>query len=226
MDLDDVQPSAFLVPRRQWQAAFLYRLMDTKYPDKVGAVPMLERLRERNWSKHAINAMTNEDTAWIVANIDSDFKSAHDEVLAYLRRLRADDVVHEDRGNRFYITQATLKRVADGLIHIEPPGEASGASRGRFEGHPFEKWFMCSPRNYNLERGKTVFKLAGIKRKIALSVFGTCASVQAYPRSRPNPCGGRQKTCRRRRTLDLKDQAFKRRVNSSAFAFVTPWGMT
>lgn len=121
MDLDDVQPSAFLVPRRQWQAAILYRLMETKYPAMVGAVPMLERLRERKWPKPAINAMANEDTAWIVANVDPDFKSAHEEVLAYLRRLRVADVVHEDRGDRFYITQATLKRVAEALIHIERP---------------------------------------------------------------------------------------------------------
>ncbi|TCP90342.1 hypothetical protein C8J31_101180 [Rhizobium sp. PP-CC-2G-626] len=121
MDLDDDRPSAFLVPRRQWQAAILYRLMDTKFPEKVGAVPMLKSLRERNWPKPAINAMTSEDTAWIVANVDPDFKSAHEEVLAYLRRLRAAEVVHEDRGNRFYITQATLKRVAEALIHIERP---------------------------------------------------------------------------------------------------------
>ncbi|WP_432343898.1 antitoxin Xre/MbcA/ParS toxin-binding domain-containing protein [Shinella yambaruensis] len=121
MDLDDIQPSAFLVPRRQWQAAILYRLMDTKYPAMVGAVQMLDRLRERNWPKPAINAMTNEDTTWIIANVDPEFKSAYEEVLAYLRRLHAADLAHEARGNRFYMTQATLKRIADVIIHIERP---------------------------------------------------------------------------------------------------------
>ncbi len=45
MDLDDSCRSAFVVPRRQWQAAILYRLKETRYPDVLSAVDMLKRLR-------------------------------------------------------------------------------------------------------------------------------------------------------------------------------------
>lgn len=121
MDLDDTMPSAFLVPRRQWQAAILFRLMDTKYPAMVGSIAMLDRLRERNWPKPEINALTSAEAKWIRANVDPDFKSAYEEVLGYLKRLYSLDVVYEDRGSRFFIKQDVVKGVADVVMRIERP---------------------------------------------------------------------------------------------------------
>ncbi|NEI50494.1 hypothetical protein GR217_22685 [Rhizobium leguminosarum] len=106
MDLDDMKPSAFRVPRRQWQAAILYRLGVTVYPDKVGAVAMLERLRERKWPKRELDFISSDDTNWIAKHIASDFKSAYEEVASYLRLLQRAGVVHEDMGGRFYMSQA------------------------------------------------------------------------------------------------------------------------
>lgn len=106
MDLDDVKPSAFRVPRRQWQAAILYRLGVTVYPDKVDAVAMLERLRERKWPKPELDFMSSEDTNWIATHIAPDFKSAYEEVAGYLKRLREAGVVHEDMRSRYYMSQA------------------------------------------------------------------------------------------------------------------------
>jgi len=105
MDLDDAEPSAFRVPRRQWQAAILYRLGMTVYPDKIGAVAMLDRLRERKWPKPELDFMSSEDTNWIAKHIAPDFKSAYEEVAGYLRRLRKEGLVHEDMGSRFYMNQ-------------------------------------------------------------------------------------------------------------------------
>ncbi|TBE93131.1 hypothetical protein ELG97_15040 [Rhizobium leguminosarum] len=106
MDLDDTQPSALRVPRRQWQAAVLYRLGATIYPDKVDAVDMLERLRQRKWPKPELDFMSSEDTDWITKHIAPDFKSAYEEVASYLKRLLASGVAHEDGRGRYYMTQS------------------------------------------------------------------------------------------------------------------------
>lgn len=106
MDLDDTQPSAFRVPRRQWQAAILYRLGATVFPDKVDAVAMLERLRQRKWPKPELDFMSSEDTNWIAKHIAPDFKSPYEEVASYLKRLLASGVAHEDGRSRYYMTQS------------------------------------------------------------------------------------------------------------------------
>ncbi|MDU0359785.1 hypothetical protein RWK44_05060 [Rhizobium sp. 25PS6] len=115
MDSDDTQPSAFRVPRRQWQAAILYRLGATVYPDKVDAVAMLERLRQRKWPKPELDFMSSEDTNWIAKYIAPDFKSAYEEVASYLGRLQATGVAHEDGRGRYFMTQSgrdTISRAA------------------------------------------------------------------------------------------------------------------
>ncbi|WP_131721005.1 hypothetical protein [Rhizobium leguminosarum] len=114
MDLD-MNPSAFRVPRRQWQAAILYRLGVTAYPDKVGAVAMLERLRERKWPKPELDFMSSDDTNWIAKHIAPDFKSAYEEIAGYLRRLQKTGVVHEDMRSLYYMSEAgrdTISRAA------------------------------------------------------------------------------------------------------------------
>ncbi|NEI04812.1 MULTISPECIES: hypothetical protein [Rhizobium] len=111
LDLDDTQPSAFLVPRRQWQSAVLYRLGVTIYPDKVNAVEMLERLRQRKWAKPELDFMSTEDTDWIAGHIASDFKSAYEEVATYLRRLQATGVANEDGRGRYYMSQSGRETV-------------------------------------------------------------------------------------------------------------------
>ncbi|AJD41678.1 hypothetical protein RGR602_CH02352 [Rhizobium gallicum bv. gallicum R602sp] len=107
-----MKSSAFRVPRRQWQAAILYRLGVTVYPDKVGAVAMLERLRERKWSKPELDFMSSDDTNWIAKHIAPDFKSAYEEVASYLRRLRKEGVVHEDMAGSYYMNQGGREAIS------------------------------------------------------------------------------------------------------------------
>ncbi|WP_375590790.1 hypothetical protein ABWH89_09420 [Hoeflea alexandrii] len=123
MDMDDKLPSAFLVPRRQWQAAILYRLMSIQYPETLVAKRMLALLRKRNWVKPSLEFMQAEEAEWITANIDPEFKSPHQEILTYLRRLRVAEIVHEDGAMQFVAASSFIQRVANAVICIERPDQ-------------------------------------------------------------------------------------------------------
>ncbi|MBB2749784.1 UNVERIFIED_ORG: hypothetical protein GGI57_000450 [Rhizobium aethiopicum] len=121
MDLNDRKPSAFRVPRRQWQAAILYRLKETVYPDKVSTIAMLERLRERKWPKPEIDFMSSADTNWIAEHVAPNFKSAYEEAASYMRRLQRAGVVHEDTGDRFYMSQAGRETITKAVARLSRP---------------------------------------------------------------------------------------------------------
>ena len=118
MDLDDELPSAFIVPRRQWQAAVFYRLIDTEYPGTVSPIDMINRFRDRGWEKPELLFMKTELSRKIATAYAEDFKSAYEEVLAYMKRLEKADIVYQKPGKLFYMTHdfkaklnATLERL-------------------------------------------------------------------------------------------------------------------
>lgn len=80
LDLDDNRPSAFFVYRRQWQAAIFDRLSKTK--SALGAMAFIESFSKGDWPKSGIAYTKSDDSRWIAANVDEDFKSPYEEVYA------------------------------------------------------------------------------------------------------------------------------------------------
>ncbi|WP_457578839.1 hypothetical protein [Ensifer adhaerens] len=93
LDLDDDRPSAFIVYRRQWQAAIFDRLSKAKFA--LGAMAFIESFSKGGWPKPGIAYTKSEHSRWIAANVDEDFRSPYEEVFAYLRRLRRAGAVYE-----------------------------------------------------------------------------------------------------------------------------------
>lgn len=118
IDTDDTQPSAFIVPRCQWQAAVFYRFIDTQYPETVSPIDMVDRFRERGWGKPDLVFMKTEASRKIAANAE-DFKSAYEEVLAYMRRLEKGEVVYQKPGKTFYMTYDFKKKLKATLEALE-----------------------------------------------------------------------------------------------------------
>ncbi|MDE3783405.1 hypothetical protein I7G00_04945 [Sinorhizobium meliloti] len=119
MDADDTLPSAFMVPRRQWQAAVFYRLIDTEYPATVSLIDMVNRFRERGWGKPDLVFVKTEVSRKIAADHDADFKSAYEELLAYMRRLEKAAVVYQKPGKTFYMTHDFKKKLKATLEALE-----------------------------------------------------------------------------------------------------------
>ncbi|MBB3389723.1 hypothetical protein FHT82_002463 [Rhizobium sp. BK275] len=99
LDLDDDRPSAFVVYRRQWQAAIFDRLSKTK--SALGAMDFISSFSKGDWPKKDIAYTKSDYSRWIAANVDEDFKSPYEEVFAYLRRLRRAGAVYEVPVKRF-----------------------------------------------------------------------------------------------------------------------------
>ena len=118
MDADDTQPSAFIVPRCQWQAAVFYRFMDTQYPQTVSPIDMVDRFRHRKWEKPDLVFMKTEVSRKIAAHAE-DFKSAYEEVLAYMRRLEKAEIVYQKPGKTFYMTHDFKKKLKATLEPLE-----------------------------------------------------------------------------------------------------------
>lgn len=108
---DDTLPSAFIVPRRQWQAAVFFRLIDTEYPATVSPIDMVNRFKERGWHKPDLVFVKTEVSRKIATDHDGDFKSAYEEILAYMRRLEKAEVVYQKPGKTFYITHDFRKKL-------------------------------------------------------------------------------------------------------------------
>ncbi|KEQ08961.1 hypothetical protein [Pseudorhizobium pelagicum] len=127
MDADDTLPSAFIVPRRQWQAAVFYRLMSTQYPETVSPIDMVNRFKEREWTKRDLVYITNEQSRKIAADHDANFRSANEEILAYMRRLEKGDIVYQRPGKTFYVTvdfKKRLKAILEALNEADASREA------------------------------------------------------------------------------------------------------
>lgn len=127
LDEDDSLPSAFIVPRKQWQAAVFFRLIDTIYPATVSPIDMVDRFKKRGWHKPDLVFVKTEMSRKIAAAHNADLKSAYEEVLAYLRRLEKADVVYEKAGKTFYITpdfQKNMQAAMEALQSADANREA------------------------------------------------------------------------------------------------------
>lgn len=114
LEADDTLPSAFIVPRRQWQAAVFFRLLDTQYPATVSPIDMVNRFEERKWTKQDLVYMKIERSRTIAAD-HADFRSAYEEILAYMRQLEKADVVYQKPGTTFYMTHDFKKKLKSTL---------------------------------------------------------------------------------------------------------------
>ncbi len=130
MDADETMPSAFIVPRRQWQAAVFYRLIVTQSPDAVSPIEMVDRFKERKWGKPELLYVKTEKCRKIAAAHGEEFKSAYEEVLAYLRQLEKAGVVYQKPGTTFYMVHDFKKRLKAALTEIE---EVEANRAGIFE---------------------------------------------------------------------------------------------
>ncbi|MDX3927847.1 MAG: hypothetical protein QHC90_18805 [Shinella sp.] len=133
MDADDTQPSAFIVPRCQWQAAVFYRFIDTQYPATVSPIDMVDRFREREWEKPDLVFMKTEASRKIAASAE-DFKSAYEEVLAYMRRLEKAEVVYQKPGKTFYMTYDFKKKLKATLEALQADDANRDIIREVYEG--------------------------------------------------------------------------------------------
>lgn len=118
MDADDTQPSAFIVPRCQWQAAVFYRFIDTQYPETVSPIDMVDRFREWGWGKPDLVFMKTEASRKITAHAE-EFKSAYEAALAYIRRLEKAEVVNQKHGKTFYMTYDFKRKLKATLEALE-----------------------------------------------------------------------------------------------------------
>ena len=100
IDVEDDRPSAFIIYRRQWQAAVLDRLYNAN-TEFLKPIDLLEIFAKGEWPKPEIAYTTSEHSIWIADNIAADFKSPYEEVSDYLSRLRVEGAVYEVRGRGF-----------------------------------------------------------------------------------------------------------------------------
>lgn len=121
LDLDDTLPSAFIVFRRQWQSAILFRLLDVDARNTVRVLDMLRRFSERNWIKRELAWLKSEESRSIVASGAPDFRSPYEEILGYLKRLQEDGVVLETR-HGFSARSEWLRKVTS-AVDAEKRGE-------------------------------------------------------------------------------------------------------
>lgn len=114
LDLDDTLPSAFIVFRRQWQAAILFRLLDVNARNVVRVLDMLRRFSERNWIKRELEWLKSEESRQLTASGAPDFRSPYEEILGYLKKLEEAGVVMETRYG-FAAQDAWLRQVSEAV---------------------------------------------------------------------------------------------------------------
>lgn len=112
LDLNDERPSAFIVYRRQWQAAVLYRLSRATPSEAISAMSVIESFSKRQWAKKGIAYTKSGHSRWIAANVAEDFRSPYEEVLAYLKRLEKVGAALQMPDLRFIVSYDLSKRIA------------------------------------------------------------------------------------------------------------------
>ncbi|WP_065376794.1 hypothetical protein [Ensifer adhaerens] len=132
LDLDDNRPSAFVVYRRQWQAAIFDRLSKTK--SALGAMDVIESFSKGGWPKMDIAYTTSEHSRWIAANVAEDFKSPYEEAFAYLTLLKVTGAVYEVRGKRFVMEHDLRTRITTATERRTRPERQRKELRIAFEG--------------------------------------------------------------------------------------------
>lgn len=132
LDLDDDRPSAFIVYRRQWQAAIFDRLSKAKFA--LGAMAFIESFSKGGWPKPGIAYTKSEHSRWIAANVDEDFKSPYEEVFAYLRRLRRAGAVYEVPVKQFVLGHDIQVRIDTAIQKRSLPERQRKELRTAFDG--------------------------------------------------------------------------------------------
>lgn len=123
VDLEDNRPSAFIVYRRQWQAAIFDRLFKGGYDHAVTAYDIAEGWKER-WTKPELRYVKAEHSRWIAQEIAEDFKSPYEEIAAYLERLKTAEVVQKTaRGGAYYMEHRFKEGIKAVIAKEELPGK-------------------------------------------------------------------------------------------------------
>ncbi len=119
-DCTGVNPSAFSVSRRQWQAAVLGWLYGSASAF-VTPIDLLERFAREGWPKQEIAHVPSEYSRWITANVAEDFRSPHEEVLDYLHRLVALGAVYEVDGMGFAMSHNLFNVISAAIEKRDRP---------------------------------------------------------------------------------------------------------
>lgn len=114
INLEDDRPSAFVMYRRQWQAAVFDRLYKSQ-SSYVKPIDLLRSFTKGDWPKPELAYITSEHSHWIAANISEDFKSPYQELTEYLLQLQKRGAVREARGKGFAMNNDLVQFIASAI---------------------------------------------------------------------------------------------------------------
>ncbi len=172
LDIDDDRPSAFIVYRRQWQAAIFDRLYQADYNQPTSAFDIVKAWSEQ-WAKPGLRNVKSEHARWIASELSEDFKSPYEEITAYLARLQAAGVVYKtSRGNAYQMHHRfkedlkaviekeglPVKRKSQLLGAIKAIADLMQPYDGRLE--DFDKWLKGRATEYGM-RDQTLLSNEG-----------------------------------------------------------------
>lgn len=120
VDIEDDRPSAFIIYRRQWQAAVLDRLYNAN-SSFLKPIDLLQSFAKGEWPKAEIAYITSEYSRWIAANVAPDFKSPYEEVSDYLSRLREEGAVYEVRHRGFAMSHDLFRHIGRAIERKNRP---------------------------------------------------------------------------------------------------------
>ncbi|MGN7713453.1 hypothetical protein [Agrobacterium radiobacter] len=198
IDTDDDRPSAFIVYRRQWQAAIFDRLYQNDHNEPLTAFDIARSWSER-WTKPELRKVKSEHARWIASEVAADFKSPYEEIAAYLVRLQAAGVVYKtSRGNAYYMHYRfkedlrvviekeglPAKRKSQLREAVEAIAELMQPYDGRLE--DFDKWLKGRATQYGM-RDQTLLSNEGVEFNDLISRLRRIpAAVAAIQRSYQN----------------------------------------
>ncbi|OAE49176.1 hypothetical protein [Agrobacterium tumefaciens] len=198
IDIDDNRPSAFIVYRRQWQAAIFDRLYQADNNQPTSAFDIAKSWSDR-WAKPGLRNVKSEHSRWIAREMADDFKSPYEEIAAYLARLQAAEVVYKtSRGNAYYmhyrfkedlraaIEKESLpaKRKSQILEAVKAIADLMQPSDGRIE--HFDEWLKGCAVRYGM-RDQTLLSNEGAEfNDLMTRLRKIPAAVAAIQRSHRN----------------------------------------
>ncbi|WP_080826196.1 MULTISPECIES: hypothetical protein [Agrobacterium] len=198
IDTDDDRPSAFIVYRRQWQAAIFDRLYQNDHNEPLTAFDIARSWSER-WTKPGLRKVKSEHARWIASEVAADFKSPYEEIAAYLARLQAAGVVYKtSRGNAYYMHYRFKEDLRTAIEREGLPAKRRGQLReaveaiaklmqpydGRLE--DFDKWLKGRATQYGM-RDQTLLSNEGVEFNDLISRLRRIpAAVAAIQRSYQN----------------------------------------
>lgn len=198
IDIEDDRPSAFIVYRRQWQAAIFDRLYQADNNQPTSAFDIAKSWSDR-WAKPGLRNVKSEHSRWIAREMADDFKSPYEEIAAYLTRLQAAEVVYKtSRGNAYYMhyrfkedLRAAIekeglptKRRGQILEAVKAIADLMQPNDGKLE--DFDKWFKGRATEYGM-RDQTLLSNEGVEfNNLMARLRKILAAVAAIQRSHHN----------------------------------------